>query len=55
MCMATCPKQGIFGAGFFLPQVTAPVEAALGLIRLEQIITCKISKLIYSFIEHMVN
>jgi len=50
MCMATCPKQGIYVAGFSLPQVTAPVEAALGLIRLEQIITCNISKLLYSLL-----
>jgi heterodisulfide reductase subunit A len=31
-CMATCPKQGIYVAGFSMPQLTAQVEAALGLI-----------------------
>jgi heterodisulfide reductase subunit A len=31
-CMATCPKQGINVAGFTLNQLSAQVEAALGLI-----------------------
>jgi heterodisulfide reductase subunit A len=31
-CMATCPKQGIYVAGFMPEQLTAQVEAALGLI-----------------------
>jgi heterodisulfide reductase subunit A len=31
-CMATCPKQGINVAGFTLDQLSAQVEAALGLI-----------------------
>jgi heterodisulfide reductase subunit A len=31
-CMATCPKQGINVAGFTLSQLSAQVEAALGLI-----------------------
>ncbi|MFZ5447800.1 MAG: FAD-dependent oxidoreductase [Thermodesulfobacteriota bacterium] len=30
-CMATCPKQGIFVAGFTLDQLSAQVDAALGL------------------------
>jgi hypothetical protein len=30
--MATCPKQGIFVAGFTLGQIEAQVDAALGLI-----------------------
>jgi len=31
-CMATCPKQGIYVAGFTPAQLSAQVEAALGLI-----------------------
>jgi heterodisulfide reductase subunit A-like polyferredoxin len=31
-CMATCPKQGIYVAGFTPEQLSAQVEAALGLI-----------------------
>ena len=31
-CMATCPKEGIYVAGFSLPQLNAQVEAALGLV-----------------------
>jgi len=30
-CMATCPKQGIMVAGFTLDQISAQVDAALGL------------------------
>ncbi|MCK9375940.1 MAG: FAD-dependent oxidoreductase [Syntrophobacterales bacterium] len=30
-CMATCPKQGIYVAGFTLPQLEAQVDALLGL------------------------
>jgi len=30
-CMATCPKQGIYVAGFTLEQLGAQVDAALGL------------------------
>ncbi|MFA5112283.1 MAG: FAD-dependent oxidoreductase, partial [Desulfobaccales bacterium] len=30
-CMATCPKQGIYVAGFTLPQLEAQVDAVLGL------------------------
>jgi heterodisulfide reductase subunit A2 len=29
-CMATCPKQGIYVAGFSLQQLEAQVDAALG-------------------------
>ena len=31
-CMATCPKQGINVAGFTLEQLSAQVDAALGMI-----------------------
>jgi len=30
-CMATCPKQGIYVAGFTLEQLGAQVDAALGI------------------------
>ena len=30
-CMATCPKEGIYVAGFTLEQLGAQVDAALGL------------------------
>jgi heterodisulfide reductase subunit A len=30
-CMATCPKQGIYVAGFTLEQLNAQVDAALGI------------------------
>jgi heterodisulfide reductase subunit A len=30
-CMATCPKQGIMVAGFTLDQLSAQVDAALGI------------------------
>jgi heterodisulfide reductase subunit A len=31
-CMATCPKKGIYVAGFTVEQVEAQADAALGLI-----------------------
>ena len=31
-CMATCPKQGIYVAGFSLDQLNAQVDAALGVV-----------------------
>jgi len=32
VCMATCPKKGIFVRGFKLEQISAMVDAALGVV-----------------------